>query len=97
MPAQKFKLFYTEYVFYIRVFFYIKFFFTDKSHTFFLILYHFHPLTNIQTIICNFTSNMTTTAKFLIAVHVITILLLNDIYPPSGISIWLNVKLQIRL
>ena len=51
-------------------FFLSRFFFTDtdnsqdsrgKEGTFFIPLYHFHPLTNIQTFMCNFAREMTIT------------------------------------
>ena len=44
----------------------------------FIPLYHFHPLTNIQTFICNFACEMTIT--FLMATLVLTRLLLDEIY-----------------
>ena len=44
----------------------------------FIPLYHFHPLTNIETFICNFACEMTIT--FLIAMLVFTRLLLDEIY-----------------
>ena len=44
----------------------------------FILLYHFHPLTNIQTFICNFACEMT--IIFLIAPLVFTRLLLDEIY-----------------
>ena len=33
----------------------------DSRGPFFIPLYHFHPLTNIETLICNFACEMTTT------------------------------------
>ena len=44
----------------------------------FIPFYHFHPLTNIETFICNFACEMT--IAFLIATLVFTRLLLDEIY-----------------
>ena len=50
----------------------------EERGPFFIPLYHFHPLTNIQTFICNFACEMT--IIFLIAPLVFTRLLLDEIY-----------------
>ena len=54
-------------------------------------LFHFHPLRNIQTFICIFYI-CDGYLVFGTTTHVITRLLLREIYLPLGISIWLDVK-----
>ena len=73
---------------YVLIFFSIRVFFTDTDDPqdcrggegpSFIPLYHFHPLTNIETFICNFACEMTIT-HFLIATLVFTRLLQYEIY-----------------
>ena len=52
-------------------------------------LFHFHPLTNTETFIYFI--------FFLISAHVPTSLLLNEIYAPLGISIWLNLNFTLLI
>ena len=56
---------------------------------FFIPLYHFLPLTNIQTFICNFACEIPITYHILIATLVFTRLLLVEIFSPYRITIWL--------
>ena len=61
-----------------------------KGGAIFTPLYHIHPLTNIQTFICNFASEMTTAYFQLLCLQLPDWLLLDVIFLPLGISIWLN-------
>lgn len=56
--------------------------------TIFLPIYYFHLLRNFRTFICNFPYEMTAFS----ALHAITRMLLEDIYPPQGIGILLNAN-----
>ena len=75
-------------------FFVPHFSFTDDSEeTIFIILYHFHPLINIQIFICPFALCMWDDyLVFLVVSYVITWLLLDWNYLPLVISIWLDVN-----
>ena len=64
----------------------------EERGPFFIPLYHFHPLTNIQTFICNFAREI-----FLIATLVFTRLLLDEIFPPYRITIWLIADVKFVL
>ena len=70
----------------------LGFFFTDtddsqdnrgKEGTIFILLYHFHLLANSQA---------TFISSFAFICRLITRLLLDGIYPPLGIKIWLNIS-----
>ena len=50
---------------------------------------HYHPLTNIETLIYGYVFEMSI-SYFLILAFVITWLLLDETYPPLGSSFWLN-------
>ena len=54
-------------------------------------LYHFHPLTNIQTFICS-VSFWDDYLSYSITMHVITTLLLDDRCPPEEIRIWFSIS-----
>ena len=60
----------------------------ERRGLFFISLYHFHPLTNIQTLNCSF-CRRDDYHMFLIAPLVFTRLLLDEILPPYRITIWL--------
>ena len=70
----------------LMAFFLSELSFTDTG-PFFIPLYRFHPLTIIQTFICNCAYEMT--IIFLIATLVFTRLLLDEILPLYRITIWL--------
>ena len=54
-------------------------------------LYHFHPLTNIQTFICS-VSFWDDYLSYSIAMHVINTLLPDDRCPPEEIRIWFSIS-----
>ena len=62
----------------------------EKGGVISLSLSHFHPLTNIQTLICNFASEITTTYFQSQCMQLPDWLLLDVIFLPLEISIWLN-------
>ena len=53
----------------------------ERKRPSFIPLYHFHPLTNIQTFICNFAREMTITCIYKTATR-------GDL-SPCGVTIWL--------